>query len=160
MPNGKRPGMLSFVSLALPFTVLTRAFYAWTHGSKNATTDFYVGLGGTQFVEASFATSPLIHCTTRRYRHFLEEQFPQAFGSLLDFGCGDGRLSLWAAKKGFPLVVAADSNIASLKRLAAESRRQSLFELANNMLRPGQAAFRQRPFRRRFFASKSSITLY
>jgi len=97
--------------------------------AKNATTDFYVGLGGTQFVEASFADSPLIHCTTRRYRHFLEGQFPKAGGSLLDFGCGDGRLSLWAVEKGFSLVISADSNVASLKRLAAESRRRGLSNL-------------------------------
>ena len=47
----------------------------------------------------------------------------------MDFGCGDGRLSLWAAVKGFSFVVAADSNVASLKRLAAESRRQGLSNL-------------------------------
>ena len=98
-------------------------------GSKSATSEFYVGLGGTHFVEASFASSPLIHCTTRRYCHFLEEQFPRAGGALLDFGCGDGRLSLWAANKGFPLVVAADSNVASLKKLAAESRSRNLSNL-------------------------------
>ncbi len=97
--------------------------------AKDATADFYVGLGGTQFVESSFETNPVVHCTTRRYRHFLDGQFPNAGRSLLDFGSGDGRLSLWAVEKGFSLVVSADSNVASLKRLAAESHRRNLSNL-------------------------------
>lgn len=98
-------------------------------GPKDSTTQFYAAFGGTHFLDTSFANSPVIHCTTRRYRRFVEEQFPNASGSLLDFGCGDGRLSLWAAERGFSPVVAIDSNLASLKRLAAEGRHRSLFNL-------------------------------
>lgn len=95
-------------------------------GTIDSTTEFYSAFGGTHFLKASFDANPVIHCTTRRYRLFLGEQFPNASGSVLDFGCGDGRLSLWAGEKGFSRVVATDSNLASLKRLAGESRHRGL----------------------------------
>jgi len=95
-------------------------------GPKDSTAEFYATLGATHFVDATFAENPVIHCTTRRYRLFLDEQFPRASGSLLDFGCGDGRLSLWAAEKGFSPVVAIDSNLASLKSLVAKGRHRGL----------------------------------
>ena len=98
-------------------------------GPKDSTTRFYAAFGGTHFLDTSFANNPVIHCTSRRYRRFIAEQFPSTTGSLLDFGCGDGRLSLWAAENGFSPVIAIDTNLASLKRLAAEARHRSLFNL-------------------------------
>lgn len=92
----------------------------------DSTTEFYAAFGGAHFLNTSFAASPVIHSTTRRYRLFVEEEFPSAKGSVLDFGCGDGRLSLWAAEKGFSQVVATDSNLDGLKRLARESRHRHL----------------------------------
>ena len=98
-------------------------------GPKDSTTLFYAAFGGTHFLDTSFSNNPVIHCTTRRYRRFIAEQFPNTRGSMLDFGCGDGRISLWAAENGFSPVVAIDSNLTSLKRLAAEARHRSLFNL-------------------------------
>ncbi len=87
---------------------------------------FYAGFHGTPFIHASFETNPLIYITTRAYCQFLERVFEDPHGSLMDFGCGDGRFSLWAAERGFGPVVAVDSNLASLKRLAAEARKRDL----------------------------------
>src|ERR1017187_8347125 len=98
-------------------------------GATDSTAEFYATLGGTHFLNTSFPASPLIHCTTRRYRRFLEEQFHNANGSILDFGCGDGRLSLWAAEKDFSRVVATDSNLTGLKRLAGEVRHRGLTKI-------------------------------
>ena len=98
-------------------------------GTIDSTTEFYASFEGTHFLNTSFAANPLIHCTTRRYKQFVEEQFRDARGSILDFGCGDGRLSLWAAESGFSHVVATDSNLASLKRLAGEGRHRGLANL-------------------------------
>jgi 2-polyprenyl-3-methyl-5-hydroxy-6-metoxy-1,4-benzoquinol methylase len=92
-------------------------------------TQLYMAFDGTHFVNATFEDNPLINITTRAYRHFLEELFPRSVGSLMDFGCGDGRFSLWAAEKGFSPVVAVDSNLASLKRLATEARKRKLEQL-------------------------------
>jgi CBS domain-containing protein len=59
---------------------------------------FYAGFSGTPFVHASFETNPLIYITTRAYRQFLEKVFHNPAGSLIDFGCGDGRFSLGAVE--------------------------------------------------------------
>jgi 2-polyprenyl-3-methyl-5-hydroxy-6-metoxy-1,4-benzoquinol methylase len=92
-------------------------------------TRLYTASGGTHFVTAPFESNPLIYITTRAYLRFLESVFPAPAGNLMDFGCGDGRLSLWAAEKGFFPVVAVDSNLPSLKRLAAEARKRNLDQL-------------------------------
>lgn len=92
-------------------------------------TRLYTAFDGTHFVNASFESNPLIYITTRAYLRFLERVFPAPTGNLMDFGCGDGRLSLWAAEKGFSPVVAVDSNLSSLKRLAAEARKRHLDQL-------------------------------
>ena len=89
-------------------------------------TRFYAAFSGTPFVNASFESNPLIYITTRAYRRFLDKVFPKPSGSLIDFGCGDGRFSLWAVEKGFFPVVAVDSNLASLKRLAKEKLKRNL----------------------------------
>ena len=89
-------------------------------------TRFYAAFDGTPFVNASFESNPLIYITTRAYRRFLEKIFPGPSGRLIDFGCGDGRFSLWAAEKGFFSVVAVDSNLPSLKRLAKEALKRHL----------------------------------
>lgn len=95
----------------------------------DAVTRLYSAYDGTHFVNVTFDSNPLIYITTRAYRHFLEKLFPLPGGSLVDFGCGDGRFSLWAAEKGFAPVVAVDSNLASLKRLAAEAHKRKLPQL-------------------------------
>ncbi|HMD20856.1 MAG TPA: class I SAM-dependent methyltransferase [Alloacidobacterium sp.] len=92
-------------------------------------TQFYAATNGTDFVDASFESNTLIYITTRGYRQFLDKVFQEPKSSLMDFGCGDGRFSLWAAEKGFPLVVAVDSNLGSLKRLASEAIRRGLKRL-------------------------------
>ncbi len=92
-------------------------------------TRLYEAYGGTHFVDVSFESNPLIYITTRAYRQFLDRLFTTSGGSLIDFGCGDGRFSLWAAEKGFSPVVAVDSNLASLKRLAAEALKRNLKQL-------------------------------
>lgn len=97
-----------------------------TTDSRDDATRFYAATNGTAFVESTFASNPLIYITTRAYRQFLDKVFEESKGSFLDFGSGDGRFSLWAAQKGFPLVVAVDSNLASLKRLAAEAARRKV----------------------------------
>lgn len=90
---------------------------------------FYDTFDGTHFVGVSFESNPLIYITTRAYQHFLEELPLDVSGNLLDFCCGDGRLSLWAAERSFSAVVALDSNLASLKRLTLEARRRGLKNL-------------------------------
>jgi 2-polyprenyl-3-methyl-5-hydroxy-6-metoxy-1,4-benzoquinol methylase len=92
-------------------------------------TRLYTAIDGTHFLSASFEGNPLIYITTRAYLRFLERVFPTPAGKLMDFGCGDGRLSLWAAEKGFGPVVAVDSNLSSLQRLAAEASKRNLDQL-------------------------------
>ena len=98
-------------------------------GERDDVTQFYAGFHGTPFVNASFESNPLIYITTRAHREFLDKLFRKPGGSLMDFGCGDGRFSLWAAERGFAPVVAVDSNLASLKRLAAEARKREFQQL-------------------------------
>jgi 2-polyprenyl-3-methyl-5-hydroxy-6-metoxy-1,4-benzoquinol methylase len=100
-----------------------------TTNDKNEVTEFYSATGGAKFVGSSFEENPLIYITTRAYRKFLDKVFKEPRSTLVDFGCGDGRFSLWAAEKGFSLVVAVDSNPACLKRLAAEAVRRGLKQL-------------------------------
>lgn len=94
--------------------------------TRDEVAQFYAAFNGTPFVNASFESNPLIYITTRAYRQFLDKLFPQPGGCMMDFGCGDGRFSLWAAGKEFSLVVAVDSNLASLKRLAQEVHKRKL----------------------------------
>ena len=101
----------------------------YTPDDHDDVTRLYAAYDGTHFVNASFESNPLIYITTRAYRQFLGKLFPTPGGSLIDFGCGDGRFSLWAAEKGFSPVVAVDSNLASLKRLAAEALKRNLKQL-------------------------------
>jgi len=115
-------------------------------GTSDDIKQLYSVMGGTHFVDTSFESNPLIHITTRAYRKFLDKQFPQPAGSLLDFGCGDGRFSLWAAEKWFPTVVAVDSNLPSLKRLAAEARRRKLEKIVVVC-----ADLKNPPFKRDYF---------
>jgi 2-polyprenyl-3-methyl-5-hydroxy-6-metoxy-1,4-benzoquinol methylase len=90
---------------------------------------FYDTCGGSHFVGTTFESNPLIYITTRAYCKFLENLALCLSKPILDFGCGDGRLSLWAAEKKFVSVVSVDSNLASLKRLAAEVRQRGLDNL-------------------------------
>lgn len=115
-------------------------------GENDDITQLYSAMGGTHFVAASFESNPLIYITTRAYRRFLEKHFSQATGSLMDFGCGDGRFSLWSAEKGFSTVVAVDSNLPSLKRLAAEARRRRLEQIVVVC-----ADLKNPPFKRDYF---------
>ncbi len=78
---------------------------------------------------ASFESNPLIYIMNRGYRRFLNSLSLNSSASLLDLGCADGRLSLWAAEKPLQLVVALDSNLQSLKRLAAEAQKRGLKNL-------------------------------
>jgi SAM-dependent methyltransferase len=89
-------------------------------------TRLYKAFDGTHFVGATFENNPLIYIATRAYCRFLERVFPEPAGNVMDFGCGDGRFSLWAAEKGFGPVVSVDTNLPSLKRLAAEARKRNL----------------------------------
>lgn len=95
----------------------------------NSTSSFYDTCGGSHFVGTTFESNPLIHVTTRAYCKFLQSLTLASSRPVLDFGCGDGRLSLWAAENKFISVVAMDSNLASLKRLAAEVRQRGLDNL-------------------------------
>lgn len=88
--------------------------------------ELYSTMGGTHFLGASFAENPLVYCTTRSYQNFLERQLIKPVPLLLDFGCGDGRFSLWAAANNAGTVVAMDSNLAALKRLATEVQERGL----------------------------------
>jgi 2-polyprenyl-3-methyl-5-hydroxy-6-metoxy-1,4-benzoquinol methylase len=97
--------------------------------NKDDVTQFYASINGASFVDASLESNPLIYITTRAYRQFLDKVFQEPGGSFLDLGCGDGRFSLWAAEKGFSLVVAVDGNLASLKRLAREASRREFKQL-------------------------------
>lgn len=90
---------------------------------------YYSVLDGTHFVGALFETNPLVYIMNRGYQRFLDSLALKPSSILLDFGCGDGRLSLWAAERGFQLVVAIDRNPASLKRLAAEAKKRELKNL-------------------------------
>jgi SAM-dependent methyltransferase/uncharacterized protein YbaR (Trm112 family) len=96
---------------------------------KNTVSSFYDTCDGSHFVGTTFESNPLIYITSRAYCRFLENLALCSSKPLLDFGCGDGRLSLWAAERKFVSVVAVDSNLASLKRLAAEVRRRGLGNL-------------------------------
>jgi 2-polyprenyl-3-methyl-5-hydroxy-6-metoxy-1,4-benzoquinol methylase len=108
-------------------------------------TRLYKAVDGTHFVGATFESNPLIYIATRAYCRFLERVFPVPAGNVMDFGCGDGRFSLWAAEKGFAPVVSVDTNLSSLKRLAAEARKRNLNQLvivcADLKNPPFQAAF-------------------
>jgi 2-polyprenyl-3-methyl-5-hydroxy-6-metoxy-1,4-benzoquinol methylase len=97
--------------------------------ADDAVTRHYSALDGAHFVDVSFENNPLVYLTTRAYRRFLEKFFPKPGGALMDFGCGDGRFSLWASEKGFSPVVAVDSNLSSVKRLAAEARKRDLKQM-------------------------------
>jgi 2-polyprenyl-3-methyl-5-hydroxy-6-metoxy-1,4-benzoquinol methylase/uncharacterized protein YbaR (Trm112 family) len=96
---------------------------------ENSTSAFYETCGGSHFVGTTFESNPLIYVTTRAYCRFLDSLTLAPSKPVLDFGCGDGRLSLWAAERKFISVVAMDSNLASLKRLAAEARQRGLDNL-------------------------------
>jgi 2-polyprenyl-3-methyl-5-hydroxy-6-metoxy-1,4-benzoquinol methylase len=100
-----------------------------TANEKDEVTEFYSATGGVKFIGASFEENPLVYITTRAYCKFLDKVFQEPKKALLDFGCGDGRFSLWAAEKGFSLVVAVDGNPACLKRLAAEAALRGLKQL-------------------------------
>lgn len=97
--------------------------------SENTVSTFYDTCGGSHFVGTTFESNPLIYITTRAYCKFLEKSALCLSKPVLDFGCGDGRFSLWAAEKKFVSVVAMDSNLASLKRLAAQVRHRGLENL-------------------------------
>lgn len=90
---------------------------------SNEVSRFYALSGGTHFVGTTFADNPQVYCTTRTYRNFLAKNLPRPAGSVLDFGCGDGRLSLWALQNQCESVVAMDDNLPALKRLAEEGRK-------------------------------------
>lgn len=102
--------------------VLDKGVVSLTGGYRDAATDYYDKMGGPQFVDATFASNPQIHCSTRKYRQYLDGWFPSPAGALLDLGCGDGRLSLWALERGFPTVVALDTSRAALEKLAATAQ--------------------------------------
>ena len=115
-------------------------------GKSDDITQLYSAMGGTHFVDTSFESNPLIYITTRAYRRFIEKHFSQATGSLMDFGCGDGRFSLWAAERSFSTVVAVDSNLPSLKRLASEARTRKLEQVVVVC-----ADLKNPPFKRDYF---------
>jgi SAM-dependent methyltransferase len=89
-------------------------------------TRHYDAMGGPRFIDVTFESNLHIHCVTRKYKQYLDAWFPAATGALLDLGCGDGRLSLWALERGFPIVVALDTSLDALKRLAKEARARNL----------------------------------
>jgi SAM-dependent methyltransferase len=89
-------------------------------------TEYYGAIGGTRFVGSSFASNMQIHFSTRAYCRYLGAFFSAPRGALLDLGCGDGRIALWALEHGFERVVALDSSRAALARLAAEADRRGL----------------------------------
>ena len=77
--------------------------------------------GGPKFTGVQFADNPQVYSANRIYAKYLDQWFQLRRGTVLDLGCGDGRLSLWALNAGFPLVVAVDSNIVSLQRLVRQA---------------------------------------
>jgi SAM-dependent methyltransferase len=95
-------------------------------GHRDAVKDFYEFRGEPRFIDVTFESNPLIHCGTRQYRRRLDAWFARGDGALVDIGCGDGRMSLWALEKGFETVVAVDIGLGGLKRLAAEAKRRNL----------------------------------
>jgi 2-polyprenyl-3-methyl-5-hydroxy-6-metoxy-1,4-benzoquinol methylase len=94
--------------------------------SSDASTEFYDYTGGPRFVGTNFSDNVTIYASTRSYQLCLEEWLPQPTGALLDLGCGDGRLSLWALDKGFFPVVAVDGSAESLRRLVTTARDRDL----------------------------------
>ena len=109
---------------------------------SDASTEFYDYTGGARFVGTKFDDNVQIYATTRAYQQCLEKWFSQPAGALLDLGCGDGRLSLWALEKGFFPVIAVDDCVESLRRLAATARERKL-----NGLIPIAAPIQQAPLR-------------
>jgi SAM-dependent methyltransferase len=95
-------------------------------GTRDAATEYYAYTGGPRFIDATFASNPVIYFTTRAYRRHLDGWFPAPTGALLDLGCGDGRMALWALERGFAPVFAVDSGLAGLQRLAAAARERGL----------------------------------
>jgi SAM-dependent methyltransferase len=91
---------------------------------RDEATRYYDFIGGPHFIDVTFESNLLVHCVTRKFRQYLDQWFPSGQGALLDLGCGDGRLSLWALERGFSPVIALDTSLQALKRLvkAAESR--------------------------------------
>ena len=79
---------------------------------------YYDDIGGPHFVGTTFETNLHVHLATLAYERLFAEFFPKPGLTLVDLGCGDGRLSLWALRQGFR-VVAVDRTLAPLKRLAA-----------------------------------------
>ncbi len=111
---------------------------------RDKATEYYRATGGTHFVDVDFAENLQIYCTTRKYLEYLNYWFPHPKGALLDVGSGDGRLSLWALKKGFSPVVAIDCSLSALQRLVsrvgpheASSLIPVCATLQDDCLRPG-----------------------
>jgi 2-polyprenyl-3-methyl-5-hydroxy-6-metoxy-1,4-benzoquinol methylase len=109
---------------------------------SDASTEFYDYTGGARFVGTKFDDNVQIYASTRSYQLCLEKWFPQPTGALLDLGCGDGRLSLWALEKGFFPVIAVDGCVESLRRLATTVRERKL-----NGLIPIAVPVQQAPLR-------------
>lgn len=109
---------------------------------SDASTEFYDYTGGAKFVGTKFDDNVQIYATTRAYQQCLEKWFPQPMGALLDLGCGDGRLSLWALEKGFFPVIAVDDCIDSLRRLVTTARERNFHGLI-----PVAAPIQQAPLR-------------
>lgn len=98
---------------------------------------YYEDIGGPHFVGTSFVSNLHVYFASRAYERAFDEFFPAGgIGSLVDLGCGDGRLSLLALERGCRTVVAVDRTLAPLKRLAAEAQRRGLSGLV-----PVQASF-------------------
>lgn len=86
---------------------------------------YYDDIGGPHFVGTTFETNLHVHLATLAYERLFAEFFPKPGLTLVDLGCGDGRLSLWALRHGFR-VVAVDRTLAPLKRLAAAAAAHGL----------------------------------
>ena len=92
--------------------------------AKSAADRIYRPSGGPHLAGVHFADNVQVYSVSRLYRKYLDEWFPEAKGSLLDVGCGDGRLALWALERGFEHVLAVDASLPALERLVAAARKR------------------------------------
>jgi len=76
--------------------------------AANDAARFYAAAGGTHLANVRFADNVQVSSATRAYRRCLDEWFPQRLGTVVDLGCGDGRITRWAMEKGAITVVALD----------------------------------------------------